>query len=134
MDHPTQDVTDAELAILQVLWDQGQATVRQLTDAIYPEGTASHYATVQKLLDRLEAKDCVARDRGRWPHVFGAAIRREELIGLRLRAMAEKLCGGSLTPLLLHVLKTDQLSANERQELRAYLEELQTKQPKGKRR
>jgi BlaI family transcriptional regulator, penicillinase repressor len=134
MEQPSQDVTDAELAILQVLWDQGQATVRQLTDAIYPDGSASHYATVQKLLDRLEAKDCVARDRGRWPHVFGAVIQREELIGLRLRAMAEKLCGGSLTPLLLHVLKTDQLSANERQELRAYLEELQKDKPKGKRR
>src|SRR6516162_6463106 len=101
MDHPSQDVTDAELAILQVLWDQGQATVRQLTDAIYPKGTASHYATVQKLLDRLEAKGCAARDRGQWPHVFAATIQREELIGLRLRAMAEKLCGGSLTPLLL---------------------------------
>jgi predicted transcriptional regulator len=134
MDHPSQDVTDAELAILQVLWDQGQATVRQLTDAIYPKGTASHYATVQKLLDRLEAKGCAARDRGQWPHVFAATIQREELIGLRLRAMAEKLCGGSLTPLLLHVLKTDQLSANERQELRAYLEELQQNKPKGKRR
>jgi predicted transcriptional regulator len=134
MDHLTQDVTDAELAILQVLWDQGQATVRRLTDAIYPEGTASHYATVQKLLDRLEAKDCVTRNRGQWPHVFAATIEREELIGLRLRTMADKLCGGSLTPLLLHVLKTDQLSANERQDLRAYLEELRKEKPKSKRR
>ena len=105
-----QDVTDAELTILQFLWDQGQATTRQLTDAIHPEGTASHYATVQKLLERLEGKDCVSRDRSRWPHVFAPAINREDLIGRRLRTMAEKLCGGSLTPLLTHLLKVERLS------------------------
>ena len=59
-----QDVTDAELAVLQVLWEQGPATIRQLTDRLYPEGKTSHYATVQKLLERLQAKGCVSRDRG----------------------------------------------------------------------
>ena len=49
------DVTDAELAVLQTLWEQGEATIRQLTDVLYPEGKAAHYGTVQKLLERLEA-------------------------------------------------------------------------------
>jgi BlaI family penicillinase repressor len=122
-----QDVTDAELTILQFLWDQGEATTRQLTDVIHPEGTASHYATVQKLLERLEAKGCVSRDRSRWPHVFSPAINREDLIGRRLRAMAEKLCGGSLTPLLTHLLKVERLSPRERDELRAFMDELDAK-------
>ena len=122
-----QDVTEAELTILQFLWDEGEATTRQLTDAIHPEGTASHYATVQKLLERLEAKECVARDRSRWPHVFAPAINREELIGRRLRDMAEKLCGGSLTPLLTHLLKVERLSPRERDELRAFMDELDAK-------
>jgi BlaI family penicillinase repressor len=122
-----QDVTDAELVILQFLWDQGEATTRQLTDVIHPEGTASHYATVQKLLERLESKDCVSRDRSRWPHVFSPAINREDLIGRRLRAMAEKLCGGSLTPLLTHLLKVERLSPRERDELRAFMDELDAK-------
>src|SRR5262245_51653869 len=43
-----QEVTDAELAVLQVLWNQGQASVRQLMDVLYPEGGASAFATVQK--------------------------------------------------------------------------------------
>ncbi len=122
-----QDVTDAELAILQCLWDEGEATTRRLTDALHPEGTASHYATVQKLLERLEGKGCVTRDRSQWPHVFAPAINREDLIGRRLRDMAEKLCGGSLTPLLTHLLKVERLSPRERDELRAFMDELDAK-------
>src|SRR5437879_5075616 len=103
MERELQDATDAELAVLQVLWDRGASTVRQLTEVIYPHGGTAHYGTVQKLLERLESKGFVSRDRGCWPHVFSAAIEREAFIGLRLRAMAEKLCGGSLTPLLTHL-------------------------------
>jgi BlaI family penicillinase repressor len=124
-----QDVTDAELAILQVLWDNGPATVRLLTDALYPQGTASQYATVQKLLERLEAKSCVVRDRSPWPHVFQAAINRDELIGRQLRAMAEKLCGGSLAPLLTHLLRVENLSPKERHNLRAFMDELDQQSP-----
>jgi predicted transcriptional regulator len=122
-----QDVTDAELTILQCLWDEEEATTRRLTDVIHPGGTASQYATVQKLLERLEVKGCVKRDRGRWPHVFAPAINRDELIGRRLRAMAEKLCGGSLTPLLTHLLKAERLTPRERDELRAFMDELDGK-------
>ena len=50
-----QDVTEAELALLRVLWDRGPSTIRQLTEVVYGPGDASSYATVQKLLDRLEA-------------------------------------------------------------------------------
>ena len=118
------DVTDAELAVLQALWEQGEATIRRLTDLLYPAGKAAHYGTVQKLLERLEAKGCVRRDRAPWPHRFTAAVDRDTLIGWRLRATAEKLCGGSLTPLLLHLLRAEQLNPDERQELRSFLDQL----------
>jgi BlaI family transcriptional regulator, penicillinase repressor len=124
-----QDVTDAELAVLQVLWDGGPATIRQLTDVLYPGGGAAQYGTVQKLLDRLESKDCVRRDRTAAAHTFSATIAREDLIGRRLQDMAEKLCGGSLTPLLTHLVRTRRLSSRERQELRELIDELD---PKGK--
>jgi predicted transcriptional regulator len=122
-----QDVTDAELAILQHLWEAGEATTRHLTDAIHPHGTASQYATVQKLLERLELKGYVTRDRNRWPHVFAPVIARDDLIGQRLRAMAEKLCGGSFTPLLTHLLKVERLSSREREELQAFMHDLDGK-------
>jgi predicted transcriptional regulator len=134
MELSPQDVTDAELAVLQQLWDRGAATIRQLTEAIYPEGTPSLYGTVQKLLERLEAKGCVTRDRDTWPHVFRAIISRDELIGLRLRVMAEKLCGGSLTPLLTHLVEGERLTPQQRQALRARLDELEDQSPSRDRR
>jgi predicted transcriptional regulator len=122
-----QDVTKQELAVLQVLWDQGPATIRQITDQIYPDGSAAHYATVQKLLERLEGKKFVSRDRTPPAHTFAAAIGRDALIGRRLQAMAEQLCGGSLTPLLTHLIKARRLSARERQDLRDLIDELDRK-------
>ena len=112
-----QDVTDAELAVLQVLWDRGDSTIRELTSRLYPDGGTSHYATVQKLLERLEAKRCVERDRQSVPHVFGAAVARDQLIGMRLRQLADKLCEGSLAPLLTHLVQGEGLSSAERQAL-----------------
>ena len=117
-----QDVTDAELGILQILWDQGSATIRQLTDTLYPGGGTAHYATVQKLLERLEAKGYVERDRSANVHVFSAAVDKDELIGRRLQSLAEKLCGGSLTPLLSHLLQSRPLSAEERSSLRLLID------------
>jgi predicted transcriptional regulator len=130
-----QDVTEAELAVLQLLWDDGPATIRQLTDVLYPGGGAAQYGTVQKLLDRLEAKGCVRRDRTPAAHTFAPVIARDELIGRRLQDMAEKLCGGSLTPLLTHLVRTRRLSIRERQELRDLIDELgpKNKGPKGSR-
>ena len=121
-----QDVTDAELAVLQVLWEQGSATVRHLTDVLYPGGRASQVATVQKLLERLEAKDCVARERQAGVYMFRAAIDRDDLIGRRLQDLAEKLCGGSLTPLLTNLVRVKRLTPREQQELVALLESLDT--------
>ena len=128
-----QDVTETELAVLQILWDSGPATIRQLTDVLYPSGGTAQYATVQKLLERLESKDCVRRERTPPAHVFTAAIAREDLIGRRLRDMAEKLCGGSLTPLLTHLVRTRALTSRERQELRDLIDQPDPKD-KGKKR
>jgi BlaI family transcriptional regulator, penicillinase repressor len=119
-----QDVTEAELALLQRLWDRGPATIRQLAEDVYGQDGTSVYATVQKLLDRLEGKGYVARDRGASVHVFRAAVGRDELIGRRLRAVADTLCGGSLTPLLTHLVRGRRLTDQERQELRTLVDQL----------
>jgi predicted transcriptional regulator len=124
------EVTDAELAVLETLWQRGTSTTRDLTDILYPGGTSSHFCTVQKLLERLEDKQCVQRDRSHWPQRFTALIDRKTLIDRSLRALAEKLCGGSLTPLLTHLLSTDDFTDSERTQLRSYLQKL-TRKPKG---
>jgi predicted transcriptional regulator len=128
-----QDVTDTELAILQVLWDRGTATRRQITDVLYPEGGPAHYTTVQKLLERLEAKGYVGKKRHGDVLSFTASIDREQLISRRLLDVADKLCGGSLTPLLMNLVRAKPLTATELEELRALLDEIQKQpRPKGK--
>src|SRR5437879_129457 len=106
-----QDITEAEMGIMQVLWDQGPCSIRQITDVVHPgQGAAAQYATVQKQLERLEAKGFVRRDRSLFVHLFTAAIGRDDLIGRQLREMAEKLCGGSLAPILSHLARTGSLT------------------------
>jgi predicted transcriptional regulator len=130
-----QEVTDAELAVLQVIWNQGRATVRQLMDVLYPEGGPSSFATVQKLLERLSAKGFAARERSGGVHVYRALVGRDELAGRWLETMAEKLGEDSLTPLLTHLVSSQRLSTAELQELRALLDQLlkksQRKNPRG---
>jgi predicted transcriptional regulator len=119
------DVTEAELAVLEVLWAEGSAPIRRIADLLYPAGGAAQYATVQKLLERLEGKHCVARDRSGFAHQFTAAIGRDDLIGRRLQDVAEKLCEGSLTPLLLHLVQGVRLSSAERDALQKLIDDSQ---------
>jgi BlaI family transcriptional regulator, penicillinase repressor len=123
MGRPAQDITESELAVLRVLWDRGTATIRQLTDVLYPQGEAAQYATIQKLLDRMEVKGYVRRDRTLYVHVFAAVLDRDELIGRRLRSLAEMLCDGSLTPLLTHLARANNLTDQDRLALRAIVDE-----------
>ena len=123
MARTAKDITEAELSVLQALWDAGPATIRQLAANVYERVDASRYATVQKLLDRLEAKGCVRRERLEGGHLFHPAIDRDELIGRRLRAVADKLCGGSLTPLLTHLVQARPLTEQDRLMLRSLIDD-----------
>ena len=130
--HPI-DVTDTQLAMLQVLWDRGEATRRDVTDALYPGGGQAHYATVQKLLERLEERGFVRHVRRGGVLVYTATVGRDELISRRLRDVAEKLCGGSLTPLLMNLVRAKPLTAEELHELQELIQELsRASQRKGK--
>lgn len=117
MGREAQDVTESELGLLQILWERGRCSTRQIADVLYPGGSASQYATVQKLLERLEDKGLVTRDRTLFVHVFTAAADRDELIGRRLRSLADKLCGGSLAPIVSHLARNKGLTPKEREAL-----------------
>ncbi|MBA3315415.1 MAG: BlaI/MecI/CopY family transcriptional regulator [Planctomycetaceae bacterium] len=116
-------MTEAELAVLELLWTESPRTARQLTELLYPPGTPSDVATVQKLLQRLEAKQLVERDRTQRVHAFAAAVSREAYAGSRLADLAERLSDGSFAPLLLHLVSTRRLTAQELIELRRVLDD-----------
>ena len=98
------DATDAEQAVLEILWELGSANIREITDKVYPDGSESEYATTKKLLARLENKKMVIRDRTEIAHTFSTAVSRSDLMDRRLQKLADSLCGGSKAPLLMQLL------------------------------
>ena len=118
------DVTDKELEVLRQLWEQGSQNRRQLTDTIYPDGGPAHYTTVQKLLERLEAKGFVTSEMQGPLRVFTPLVQRDQLIRQRLREVARKLCDGSITPLLTNLVDAGTLTPEEIAELRSLVRRL----------
>ena len=116
-------ITDAELRVMEELWQRGEATIRDLRDALYPQGGNSKFATVQKLLARLAAKGLVHRRKNEANWLFQAVVARDDLIGGELRRVADRLSGNSLTPLLTYLVEAGELTSKERAHLRNLLDE-----------
>lgn len=118
-----KDITESELSLLNLLWERGRSSTRQIAQGLYPGGGTSAYGTVQKLLERLEKKGLVSRDRSLFVHTFVAAADRDEVIARRIRALADKVCGGSLVPIVSHLARNRSLTAEERAALRELIDQ-----------
>lgn len=88
--HAAAFATPAEFALLEEIWKNESRTVRQLVNELYPAGTPSDLATVQKLLKRLEEKGLIDRDRGVAPQVVSPTHSRSELAKREMAALAKK--------------------------------------------
>lgn len=119
-----REVTDAELAVLQVLWDRSQATIREITKVVYPDDVKTQYSTVKKLLARLQAKGFVERDDSEFVHVYRPVGGRDELVGRKLETLVNTLCEGSISPLLSNLAKNDGLTTKQKKTLLSLIDEL----------
>jgi len=115
-------LTNAELAVLELLWTHGELTARQIREHLYAGSQKAQHGTVQRFLQSLEEKGCVARDRSLHVHVFSAAVGREEFAGEQFEALAERLTGGSFAPFLTHLLRSKKISRKELDRLRTLLD------------
>jgi predicted transcriptional regulator len=120
---PTEPIPDAELQVLKLLWAHESMTARELAEAIYHVADNSTVGTVQKLLQRLEKKGCVKRDRSQFAHRFSAKVTQTAVAGRQLDLLAKKVADGSLAPFITHLVQAKRLSAEERQEIRRLLGE-----------
>lgn len=125
MKKPLPPPSEAELSVLEALWEDAPQTIRTLVERLYPGGGTAQYATVQKLLERLEAKGHVRRLRSSVPHRFKPKTQRESLIGHRLREVADSLCGGSMAPLLTQLIEQGSYAPEDVDELRSLLQRLE---------
>lgn len=118
-------LANAELAVMELLWDENQMTARQIRERLYPNATKAQHGTVQRLLQRLEDKGYVERDTTQPVLFFSAAVSRQEYAGSQLESLAAKLTGGSLAPLITHFIEQKKISRDDIEQLRAILDEQQ---------
>lgn len=121
---PVPKPTEAELAILNVLWQRGEATVREVHDALY--GAEGGYTTALKMLQVMHAKGLVERDSSQRAHVFRAAITQRSA---QKRALGDLLRGffnGNAGELVLRALGAEQApSSIELEQIRALIDKLE---------
>lgn len=118
--------TDAELAILHVLWARGPSTVRQVLEEIKPRGVG--YTTVLKLLQIMTTKGLVQRDENARSHVYRPAMPQEKTQTRLVGDLIERAFGGSVQKLLVAALSNERASAEDLEEIRMLVEsELQSR-------
>lgn len=127
MNRPKPTVSDAELEVLKALWKGGPGNVRDIAAQLPAAKRAWAYTTLQTLLNRLEAKGYVARDKDGTPHVFRAAVTREKLMRQRLLELADELCEGTATPLVMALVKDKKFTQEEIETFRRLLDDVETK-------
>jgi predicted transcriptional regulator len=111
-------VSPAEMDVLRALWTSGRGTVRDVAKALRRRRQGWAYTTIQTLLGRLESKGYVNCDRSTTPHFFQATVTRENLVRLRLRDLAEELCDGASTPLVMALVKDRKFTPAEIEQFR----------------
>jgi len=115
------------------LWDLEQATAREVLDALSADGRTWAYTTAKTLLDRLEAKGYVTRDRRDLAHVFRPSVGREEYLRNQTRALRDELYRGQAAPFVHALLDGLDLSQAEIHELRTTLDEMAQSKRKPRR-
>ena len=109
--------TDAELAILRILWDRGPSTVRQVHDILGLERQAA-YTTALKLLQIMTEKGLVERDERDRTHIYRARLSEETTQRQLVRDLADRAFGGSASKLVMQALATKRASAEELRDIR----------------
>ena len=123
-DKPTPRPTDAELAILRVLWERGPSTVREVHDAL-SRTHDSGYTTVLKLLQIMTDKGLVVRDESQRAHVYATTLSEQRTQRQLLGDLIERAFGGSPTKLVMQALSATKTSAEDLNAIRHLLDRME---------
>jgi len=115
--------TEGELEILQVLWDRGQATVRDVHEEILKSKEAG-YTTTLKLMQIMFEKGLVKRDDSSKTHIYQANVSREKTQNQFVGKMISTLFGGSSTQLVMQALGNHAPTKDELDEIQNLLDNL----------
>lgn len=115
-------LANAELAVMELLWEESGLTARKIRETLYPDASKAQHGTVQRLLQRLEEKGFVTRDKTLPVHLFSPVFSREAYASGQLESLTAKLTGGSIAPLITHLIEQDKITPDEISRLREILE------------
>jgi predicted transcriptional regulator len=122
-----------ELEVLKVLWEHGPCTVREVHSSL-PKQDDRAYNTVLTHLQRLEVKGYVASEKSGVANVYRAVVSRARMLKQRLKDLANQLCEGTATPLVLALVEGSRFTPEEIEQFRKLLDELETKKKASGRR
>lgn len=115
--------TDAELAILRVLWTQGPSTVRHVHEAL-AEARETGYTTTLKLMQIMAEKGILKRDESSMKHVYSAALEEQKTKGMLLERFVDSMYNGSASNLLMQLLGNKKTSKKELEAIKELLKKL----------
>ncbi|HUE89480.1 MAG TPA: BlaI/MecI/CopY family transcriptional regulator [Vicinamibacterales bacterium] len=113
--------TEAELAILRVLWERGPSTVRQVHEALVTRDTG--YTTTLKLMQIMADKGLVTRDESSRTHVYMPRASQEATQRQLVDDLVARAFGGSAADLVLRALSSHSASDDELREIRKLIDE-----------
>lgn len=125
-ERPTPRPTDAELALLQVLWRRGPSTVRQIHEELEGEPPVG-YTTVLKLLQIMTEKGLVDRDESERAHVYRAREEAARTQGRLVGDLLERAFEGATARMVMQALAARPTSREELDEIRRFLDEIEAR-------
>ena len=126
MSRPQPRPTDAELAILRVLWERGSSTVRQVHEAL-AETRDTGYTTTLKLMQIMADKGLVKRNETARTHVYAAIAGQEQTQRQLVQDLVDRAFGGSAAQLVLRALSGDGATDAELKEIRKLIDDYREK-------
>src|ERR1700721_665834 len=111
--------TDSELEILNILWDKGPSTVREVHEVLEKSKDAG-YTTTLKLMQIMHDKKLLKRNESAKSHVYTANISQEKTQGQLVKRMIDNVFNGSASQLVMQVLGNHKANSEELQEIRKY--------------
>lgn len=122
MTHSNIKPTEGEMEILQVLWQKGLATVREVHEALNKKD--SGYTTTLKLMQIMHEKGLVERDTNQKTHIYKAIVSKDKTEKQIVSKMIDNVFNGSAARLVMQALGNHSASADELDEIKKYLDGL----------
>ena len=122
--------TDSELEILNILWCKGPCTVREIHEVLEQNKDAG-YTTTLKLMQIMLDKGLLKRDASNKSHVYTANVSQEKTQGQLVQRMIDNVFNGSASQLVMQALGNHRPNAEELNEIKKYLDEIEDANSKG---